>query len=439
MKKLLSIILVSVMLLSVFTSCQGSEPTKPLETLPNTKPITSEKTENKTLPLTQETTEEKNETLEQPNTQEKEMTLDDAKRIIKKLSKDIANDPDKDFGDIDPKVAEAINLVTKSLIVNYSLLDSYISIYNSEETVDAIYDYFSKLHQWIGEQKKADPGFVFELPEDGLVKYIDGGFVSNGVLWSHSDYGTNKEFTVDRSITHIMSKAFSGNTVLEKINGNINNSELYICEGTFNNCPSLKTIDLVGNYSISLSGYREDYVDSLYCFGSSYELRDNYDTPIESQYNEMLEKYTAAFNNVNVVDNDPEHFVIIDGVLMAYLGIGGHVEIPEGVTRINGNVFEHCNREILSLKLPSTLKSLETWNILGLEYLLELEIPDSVEYIAEDAILTPTNKTEAYKPFIKITNIPEDCKVSENAFGDNELQKEAADHYNPNINYVKSR
>jgi len=50
MKKLLSILLVTVMLLSVFTSCQGSEPTKPLETLPNTKPITSEKTENKTLP-----------------------------------------------------------------------------------------------------------------------------------------------------------------------------------------------------------------------------------------------------------------------------------------------------------------------------------------------------------------------------------------------------
>ena len=94
--------------------------------------------------------------------------------------------------------------------------------------------------------------------------------------------------------------------------------------------------------------------------------------------------------------------------------------------------------EFFSLKLPSTLKSLETWNILGLENLLEPEISDSVEYIAEDAILTPTDKLEAYKPFIKITNISEDCEVSENAFGDNEQQKEAADHYNPNINYVKA-
>ena len=162
MKKLLSIILVSIMLLSVFTSCQGSEPTK---TLPVTKQDTSEKTENKTLSLTKETTEQKTETAEQPGTQGEEMTLDDAKSIIKQLSKDIANNPDKDFGNIDPKVAEAIYLVSSFLVEKSAFNENYIEAIGLGETANTIYDYFFKIQQWIGEQKNSNKDFVFELPE----------------------------------------------------------------------------------------------------------------------------------------------------------------------------------------------------------------------------------------------------------------------------------
>ena len=155
MKKILSILIVTVMLLSVFTSCQGGAPTK---TLPDTKPITSEKTENKTSPLTQETTKEKNETLEQPNTQEEEMTLDEATNLLKGMFFDING--------IDKKYEDAIYCVSK-----YIRKDGYkegiISIENRPEVKgidDRIYEYFSLVHNWIAEQKKLDPDFTFELP-----------------------------------------------------------------------------------------------------------------------------------------------------------------------------------------------------------------------------------------------------------------------------------
>ena len=107
---------------------------------------------------------------------------------------------------------------------------------------------------------------------------------------------------------------------------------------------------------------------------------------------------------------------------MAYRGIGGHIVIPEGVTQINGNVFGHCASNVLSLKLPSTLKVLGTWNIVNMTSILDLTVPDGLERIESEAIITnlPGNGGGAgdydERGFIKINNIPEDCEVADDAF-----------------------
>ena len=426
------------MLLSVFTSCQGSVPTN---STPNTKVDTMEKTNDKTLPLTKETNEkettEQKETSDQPVTQEEEMTLDEAVNLLKRKFFDING--------IDKKYEDAIYCVSK-YIRKDGFEEGIIHIEYRPEVRgvdDRIYEYFSLVHNWIAEQKKLDPDFTFELPEDSKISYFNGAFVCSGILWSYSDYGTEKVFDISDNeirvyLELIMEKAFWGNEVLEKI---YSSDSPYICKNAFNNCPSLKTVDLSGDQTYTETYNRINYVPANYCFGQEEDHFVVSEGTVDEDFRKMQEKYDATFGNVNVVDNDPDHFIVIDGVLMAYLGIGGHIEIPEGVTRISGDVFNHCTREVLSIKLPSTLKVIDTWNFVGLINLIELEIPEGVERINSFAFTTGNNDDDmvAEKPFIKITNIPEDCKVSENAFGDNELQKEAADYYNPNIKYVKSR
>ena len=49
-------------------------------------------------------------------------------------------------------------------------------------------------------------------------------------------------------------------------------------------------------------------------------------------------------------------FVIQDGVLKKYLGVGGDVVIPEGVKRIAARAFEECE-ELRSVEIPESVKS----------------------------------------------------------------------------------
>ena len=57
-------------------------------------------------------------------------------------------------------------------------------------------------------------------------------------------------------------------------------------------------------------------------------------------------------------DRTQNGFKIVDGVLIAYTGPGGDVEIPLGVTKIEKNVFK-SNSTIVSVTVPSGVSRLE--------------------------------------------------------------------------------
>ena len=63
---------------------------------------------------------------------------------------------------------------------------------------------------------------------------------------------------------------------------------------------------------------------------------------------------------------------------------GGHVDIPEGWVEINGNEF--CDwKELKSITLPSSLKTIGAYAFSGCENLREITIPSSVESIGDCA------------------------------------------------------
>ena len=68
--------------------------------------------------------------------------------------------------------------------------------------------------------------------------------------------------------------------------------------------------------------------------------------------------------------SNPAHFIIKNGLLTKYVGFGGEVAIPEGVTEIGENAFSPeapkltaeqklFRNNIVSVKFPNSVKKLE--------------------------------------------------------------------------------
>ena len=57
-------------------------------------------------------------------------------------------------------------------------------------------------------------------------------------------------------------------------------------------------------------------------------------------------------------------FVIKNGVLTKYVGPGGDVTVPEGVTSIGDSAFRCCSR-LTSITLPDSVTSIGDWAFSG--------------------------------------------------------------------------
>ena len=80
--------------------------------------------------------------------------------------------------------------------------------------------------------------------------------------------------------------------------------------------------------------------------------------------------------------SDLKDFVIEDGVLKKYVGQGGVVVIPNGVTHIDNGAFEFCDW-LTSVTIPESVKSIGDAAFLGCRYLTTIEIPESVTEFGE--------------------------------------------------------
>ena len=78
--------------------------------------------------------------------------------------------------------------------------------------------------------------------------------------------------------------------------------------------------------------------------------------------------------------SDLKDFVIEDGVLTEYVGNGGDVVIPEGVTGIGNSAFEECEK-LKSITIPDSVKTIGYEAFSGCQNLTSITIPANVRRI----------------------------------------------------------
>lgn len=89
--------------------------------------------------------------------------------------------------------------------------------------------------------------------------------------------------------------------------------------------------------------------------------------------------------NINNAD-----FVINDGVLTKYVGNGGDVVIPDGVTSIGAKAFYECS-EVTSITFPNTVTDIGDYAFYRCTSITNLVIPSSVKRIGDYAFAECTS------------------------------------------------
>ena len=77
-------------------------------------------------------------------------------------------------------------------------------------------------------------------------------------------------------------------------------------------------------------------------------------------------------------------FIIENGVLKKYVGPGGDVTVPEGVTAIKDNVFEG-NLNLTGIVLPDSVTKIGTSAFYGCANLKNVELPGKLRTIGQAA------------------------------------------------------
>lgn len=438
MKHLTTLLLLFSLLLSVLASCQGTAPV----TTQEAPPFTEEKTPGETKEPSQ--VPPSSTVTQTAEIGEKEKSISAV--LYERLS-EIKNQNEVYGGlriALDQEMEQALKALeaqefanlqdgmitvskeTTQLLRWIDLVDSYILDYDIR-AVSALQEYFASIARLMVEQNC----FAVEFEGGGIYEQ-DGAFVverddfskKHLVLYYFSDYQKSKSCVFSNEISEIAPYAFSGTTVLEEITLEVGTS-IQIASDAFADCPNMTTIrckysdypflnpkyDLIPHWRFQAYGsFGVMSLNMNYASGGPYQPFTKYDEYTFQVMQQERNKGVPCYPT----DDVAEHYVVVDGVLVSYYGIGGHVVIPEGVTEIRGGVFDHCKTNILEVTLPSTLKKICTGAFAGMPMLIALELPEGLEEIEPLAIYEDINSI----PFIHITGIPETCKVAENAFHD---------------------
>lgn len=233
------------------------------------------------------------------------------------------------------------------------------------------------------------------------------------------------------NITEIKREAFVACRELEYVAGeaDVKNIE----SSAFLSCQKLKTVT-IGNNIKHIGGLAFCNCEILESIGEQPDLESIgysafwYAGPLLDFYvPENTEVGNFAFVISDWLKNQTEEFVIVgNGSLVTYRGSDEILEIPYGITKIDGNTFYFCEKagDIREIYLPDTVEEL-TSTAFSHCHDITVYIPDSVTAIDEDyrksesyslgdkdaTIKIVTTKGSYAEEYAKTYNIP--CEIVE--------------------------
>ena len=104
-------------------------------------------------------------------------------------------------------------------------------------------------------------------------------------------------------------------------------------------------------------------------------------------YLDLIDSYLTNPSSVNarIVSTEmDEEFLIEDGVLLAYQGLGGDVVVPDGVTKIGRYAF-YCCDELTSVTIPEGVTKINEYAFCNCSGLTRVSMPNSLKTIGNHA------------------------------------------------------
>ncbi len=270
----------------------------------------------------------------------------------------------------------------------------WVSSKESEQIIEDWYSQFlSVIDSVEGSLYKMIPAYYYyKQPEPDEFEYEGARLVSyNGISVNVYIPTTTKYNTID-------SYAFNGNTIVESVN--VPHTIKTINANAFYNCANLKSVTINFPETVITDGAFVNCHEDFTIYGYNNSTAQTYAVANGFNFISLDNEYKDA---LNYVDSD---FVIVNGVLTKYLGDGGDVYIPYGVTRIDdtvfygcsslisitipdsvteigGRAFEDCNN-LVSVHIPDGLIGIGNWAFASCGNLTNINIPNNIKYIGYD-------------------------------------------------------